>query len=140
MEAALRLDRELPSTLSSIEPVCVELKALLEAARLGDRARFAVELLARECLSNAILHGNQGRAGALVALSVRLGPRWVRLRVGDQGPGFDWRRAMRAAAAAIGPPEATSGRGLCIAALYANRVQFNRRGSQITLWLRRDAR
>jgi serine/threonine-protein kinase RsbW len=90
-------------------------------------------LLARECLNNAVKHGNGGDASKRVALSLRFSKQQIRLRVADQGQGFDWKRALAAA-----PPRRNkeSGRGLKIIRWYAERVRFNARGNEITLWLR----
>lgn len=128
-------DRELcltiPSRLAAIEPVCEQVRALLERRHLED-LEFAVEILARECLNNAILHGNRGVADARVNFGIRIGRKLICLRVTDQGPGFDWRRRIR-----HGLPEDTAveGRGLMVASIYARRIAFNRRGNQVTLWI-----
>ena len=125
-----RLRREVPSRLRAVEAVCREVRALLREHGL-EAAIFAVELSARECLNNAVLHGNRGQATRRVALEMWIGRIWIRLQVTDQGKGFNWRQA-RIESAREGSPH---GRGLAICALYAYRVAFNRRGNRITLWL-----
>jgi serine/threonine-protein kinase RsbW len=120
----------LHSLPEEVDAVCLELRSFLQAhGRAADA--FAVELLAREALNNAVLHGNQSQPDKTARLDVRLGRRWLRLQITDEGPGFNWRAARR------GLPEAdtASGRGLLISDLYADRVAFNQRGNQITLWL-----
>jgi serine/threonine-protein kinase RsbW len=121
----------IPSRLAAIEPVCEQIRGLLARRHLEDM-EFAVEILARECLNNAILHGNYGLADAQVDFGIRIGKRLICLRVTDQGPGFDWRRTIR-----HGLPAESSvdGRGLMLASLYARRIAFNRRGNQVTLWI-----
>ena len=84
----------IPSRLTAIEPVCEQIRGLLGRRHLED-VEFAVEILARECLNNAILHGNRGLDNARVNFGMRIGKRLICLRVTDQGPGFDWRRMVR---------------------------------------------
>jgi anti-sigma regulatory factor (Ser/Thr protein kinase) len=124
------MHRSIPSRLAEVDRVCREARELLEAHGLADRS-FAVELVTRECLCNAIVHGGRGCAEARVTLELRVGRRWVRLQVADEGPGFPWRRASRL------PPDDDSpgGRGLAICALYAERIAFNRTGSRISVWI-----
>jgi serine/threonine-protein kinase RsbW len=121
----------IPSRLAAIETVCEQIRGLLGKRHLQD-VEFAVEILARECLNNAILHGNSGLENARVRFGMRIGKRLICLRVTDQGPGFDWRRMVR-----HGLPEETSvqGRGLAVASIYARRIAFNRRGNEVTLWI-----
>ena len=129
--APLSLHREIPSRLGEVDGVCRDMCSLLRENGL-EGACFSAELLAREALTNAIVHGHRREEMKKVRFDLRVGRRWIALQVLDEGPGFDWRKARRACL-----PEDTSasGRGLCISALYAQRITFNRRGNRITLWL-----
>jgi serine/threonine-protein kinase RsbW len=120
----------MPSTLACVETLCHEIRGRLAAQGLAG-LQFPVELVLRECLCNAVTHGNRCDARKTVRLELRVGRRWIRLQIADEGPGFAWRRARKAPwdVAAI------SGRGLAICALYASRLAFNRAGNQITLWI-----
>ncbi len=122
------------SRLAEVDPVCREIRSLLEDNGQA-AACFPVELLAREWLKNAIVHGNRRDANKKVALKLRIGRKWIYLQIIDEGNGFNWRKARRAP-----PPDNTviSGRGLPISALYAHRVTFNQRGNRITLWLKKQ--
>jgi serine/threonine-protein kinase RsbW len=120
----------IPSALSAVEPVCEKIRSLLEKRHL-ERMRFQVEMVARECLNNAILHGNRARAGRVVKFAMRVGRRLICLRIADQGAGFDWRARKRCWPA----DSAASGRGLMVARAYAERMAFNRRGNQVTVWI-----
>ena len=124
------LSRIIPSRLNAVDAVCLELRAFLSSNNLA-KASFAVELIARECLNNAILHGNKCQAEKKTTLSLRLGRRWMRLQITDEGAGFNWRKARQT----LAHTEDTHGRGISIGIQYADRVSFNRRGNQITLWL-----
>lgn len=123
----------IPSRSDAVDALCGNLRALLERHGLRGVA-FRVELSARECLNNAVLHGNRHQAAKRVAFELRIGRSWIWMQVTDQGRGFNWRRAM-----AAGPADgtATHGRGLAICRHYAQRVAFNRRGNRISLWLKK---
>lgn len=130
----ISLHREIPSRLPEVDILCREIRALLEDNGLA-AVCFGVELLAREFLNNAIVHGNGRDARKKVALNLHIGRKWIYLQIIDQGNGFDWRKARRAP-----PPDDTvsSGRGLSISTLYAQRIAFNQRGNQVTLWLKKE--
>lgn len=128
---AHEMSLSIPSSLAAVERVCEEIRKLLEQHHLG-RAQFAVEVLARECLNNAILHGNQGVEDGRVSFGMHIGRKLIWMRIGDQGPGFNWRRMRRR----LWPSSrSTDGRGLMLATLYAERIAFNRSGNQVTLWI-----
>jgi serine/threonine-protein kinase RsbW len=116
--------------LAEVESLCLKIRALLQSNDLVE-ACFCVELLARECLNNAVIHGNRGDAGKLIELSLCVGRKYLRLQVGDEGPGFAWPEMRRKRLDTVAP----SGRGLKLYELYARRVQFNRSGNRITLWI-----
>jgi serine/threonine-protein kinase RsbW len=127
---AAAFEQRIPPRLAEAESLCLKIRGLLEENDLG-KASFAVELLARECLNNAVIHGNQSRADKSILLRLWLRRNWIRLEVSDQGPGFDWRLAREGKLSITAP----AGRGLMLYALYADRVRFNRSGNQITLWI-----
>jgi len=124
--------REIHSELAEADLLCAEIRELLAPADLNE-ACFAVELLAHESLSNAVIHGNQKSADKRVLLELRFGRNWIRLRVTDEGRGFEWRKE----GLSICDAAATSGRGIALYALYAGRVQFSARGNRVTLWISR---
>jgi serine/threonine-protein kinase RsbW len=120
----------IPSDLSEVDGVCREVRALLERQGVANRS-FAVDLLLREFLNNAILHGNRSDTRKRVQAAVRVGRKWIVMWIADEGPGFDW-RAKRLVPA---DDDAASGRGLAIGALYAQRLKYNRAGNQVTSWI-----
>jgi len=118
------------ASLQEVDSVCVRLRAMMAERCVTPRDLFAVELLAREALTNAVRYGGrEGRPGH-VTLRFRLGCRGVALSVEDEGPGFDWRTFLER------PPddEATGGRGLRIYRTYASRLLFNSSGNRILLF------
>jgi serine/threonine-protein kinase RsbW len=131
----ISLHREVGSNLAEAETICRDIRSLLEDHGLVATVRFSVELAARECLNNAIIHGNRFDAGKRVALDLRIKRKWIYLQIIDEGAGFNWKRRR------VAPPDGTalSGRGLSISAAYAHRITFNRRGNQVTLRLKKSA-
>ncbi|MGA2849361.1 MAG: ATP-binding protein [Terracidiphilus sp.] len=121
--------------MDEVESLGLRIRELLNANGLSELC-FPVELLARECLNNAVIHGNQYAADKSIVVRLWLGRRWIHLEVCDEGPGFEWREACRKKA----DTTRSSGRGLQFYALYAERVCFNRRGNQITLWISKKKR
>ena len=130
--APASLCKTIPSRLEEVESLCVEIRGMLQTAGLSALC-FPVELLARESLVNAVIHGNRNAADKSVGLSVCVGRKWIRLQVTDEGQGFAWRRASQKRL----DTTQCSGRGLQLYELYADRVRFNRRGNQIALWIRK---
>jgi serine/threonine-protein kinase RsbW len=129
------LCQKIPSRAHEAESLCLKVRELLRANGLAESC-FHVELLARECLNNAVIHGNRNAADKSVVLRLLVGRQWIRLQVSDEGPGFAWRKARQQALDTAKP----SGRGLQLCALNAERVRFNRSGSQITLWISKRKR
>jgi anti-sigma regulatory factor (Ser/Thr protein kinase) len=118
----------IPSDLANVEGVCLAAREFLESNGLADRV-FAVDLLLREFVNNAIVHGNGSDASKLVCVEMRVGYKAIALSVTDEGQGFDWRYRRRC----ISGSSDTSGRGLEIGRLYADRMTFNRAGNRVVL-------
>lgn len=122
--------RSVPSRVEEVEGVCALARDLLAGAGLEKR-QFDVDLLLREFMTNAVIHGNGSDRKKRVGVDFRIGPKWIVLHITDEGPGFRWRTKSR-----IPPDErAASGRGLAIGALYAHRTRYNNAGNQVTLWI-----
>lgn len=128
----LSFTQKISSRVEEAESLCLRIRGALVAAGLRGVA-FRVELLARECLANAINHGNRRNVDKSVELRFAMGRKWIRLEVTDEGPGFAWRREQRRKRSTA----ATSGRGVELYSLYAERVGFNRSGNRIRLWVSR---
>ena len=131
---ALKLTRQISSQLEQVDSLCVEIRALLKEKGL-ESASFGTELMARECLNNAVIHGNQKKEGKRVCLNLGSTRDWVFLQVADEGEGFNWRTGGKAAPL---DSDAPSGRGILIISATADRVRFNRKGNQIALWIRKQ--
>jgi anti-sigma regulatory factor (Ser/Thr protein kinase) len=122
----------LAATWESVEAFITRFRR--EVAMPQGVRRFGVELLLREALNNAVLHGSGCDPEKRVHLRLRMDRRRLVVAVSDEGPGFNW-RARRCWQA---DPDAESGRGMGIYRNCANRVRFNDAGNGVTILKRFD--
>lgn len=121
-----RMLATLPATLEAVEGFFDDFRRRMEGT--ATRAeRFAAELLLREALNNAVVHGCRGDAAKRVHCVLRLRGRRLLIAVRDEGEGFNWRATSQSEAAL----EDSSGRGVDILRRYATRVRFNDRGNSV---------
>lgn len=128
MRAGKELGFKLTATPSAIDRLCEGVdRWLVECGLDGDR--FAVAMLLRESLNNAMLHGCCINAEGQISCQLSLAGEWLCIRVDDPGPGFDWIRERNC------PRSDTEchGRGLLILEMYADEVRFNERGNGVIL-------
>jgi serine/threonine-protein kinase RsbW len=122
------LCRSYSSRLEHIDDFCGRAKNALEESGLKDHA-FSVEILLREAMTNAILHGNHLEEGRQVSVCLKRRGNLIIIRVLDEGQGFAC--PSHSSCEEMSPKE--SGRGLQIYTHYASRVGFNRRGNGVVL-------
>ena len=122
------LRAEFPADFSQVDTFCAKVRAWLADNYLQTHV-FAVELLLREALNNAVLHGCGNDPAKRVTAVVSVSNRWIRLEVTDEGRGFDWRKLD----ATVPDGQAASGRGHIIFGQYADEYHFNHAGNQIFL-------
>jgi serine/threonine-protein kinase RsbW len=130
---------ELPSDLTCIEDA---VEFLFRRSELGvsapAREAFKLRVCLCEALSNAMSYGNAGDPGKRVRLEMTLADGLLRVRVTDEGNGFD----------PSGLPDPTAperlgcdgGRGIFLMRELMDDVQFNERGNEVTLLLRLPSR
>lgn len=118
----------LPATLHAIEDFMGEFGRRSRALLVRQNC-FAAELLVREALTNAVVHGCRENPDKQVRCILRLRAGRLLIAVADEGEGFDWRKARRTRACI---PD-SSGRGMEILHRYANQVRFNDRGNVVTM-------
>ncbi len=118
-----------PSYLGAAEGICMLVRHFLMQISMPYLV-FSTELIVRECLNNAITHGNGSDPDKRVKVSITATQSTIRVRVTDQGNGFAWKRLATLRAPA---PASCDGRGLAIIGTYADRVAFNRKGNVITI-------
>ena len=81
---------DMDTDLSNVD-LCVEHIRLFLEKRGEEGHLFAVSLLAREALNNAMIHGNGLDPAKRVSFRFTARDGGYDLEVEDQGPGFDWR-------------------------------------------------
>ena len=118
-----------PSYLGAAEGICMLVRHFLQQIRMPYLV-FSTELIVRECLNNAIHHGNNGDPDKRIKLRVTAARESIRVSVADQGRGFEWRKFVNRQ-----PPSGSecTGRGLAVIGAYASHVAFNRKGNVITV-------
>ena len=138
MKPSVRYGCELWQTLdavpSAVEEFCIEFRRHAEK-HLDRPQRFAAELLVREALNNAVVHGCRSDPSNRFRCALRLGVGRLTIAVIDDGDGFDWRAVLqrRNENTANAAATADSGRGLGILFSYATRVRFNEKGNAVTV-------
>ena len=118
-----------PASLENIEQVCSNALQALDEYSLQIKDLFSFELLLRESLNNAVIHGCH--ENPLLSFSCRLmiSDHELNIEVSDEGSGFDWHGKLQAKPANLDE----MGRGLLIYDLYASSVKFNESGNCVTL-------
>jgi len=119
---------EFPATVAAVEEFLGEFRRQWRD-KLQVAHWFAVELLLREALANAVWHGSNSDPAKVVRCVLRLSARRLVITVRDEGDGFDWRTAGRTEVGSLTP----SGCGIHIYREYATSVRFNHRGNAVTL-------
>jgi serine/threonine-protein kinase RsbW len=123
-----RLEAFFSAELGNVDIFCEDLKKTMNTERLGESI-FVTQLLVREALNNAVIHGCKGKSEKRVDCAVEWDGGFLTVHVEDEGKGFDWlERAPKPA-----DTEADSGRGLSIMKEYAEEVVFNGKGNGLSL-------
>ncbi|HXE74767.1 MAG TPA: ATP-binding protein [Candidatus Xenobia bacterium] len=131
---AHRLELTLPNRLESVE--ASQQAAELVAANLGfeEEAQYRIGLAVRECLANAMVHGNGADSNKTIGLKFLFCPDSLLVQVQDSGPGFD--------PALVPDPRQgmnrlkSSGRGLLLARTFVDELWVARNGNGCCVNLR----
>jgi anti-sigma regulatory factor (Ser/Thr protein kinase) len=145
-EPSLDLDVRADGTIRLICPSRVvyqrpAVERVVEACRhlggLDADAAFRLQVAMGEAVANAILYGNGEDPSRFVTIEAEARPEFVKVRVADEGTGFD--------PGSIPDPTGTQGvqrsrgRGLFLLRSLMDEVSFNEIGNQVTLVLRATA-
>ncbi|MBF0112491.1 MAG: ATP-binding protein [Desulfamplus sp.] len=94
---------------------------------------FAIQLVMREGLTNAVRHGNSLNPSKMVRVLVEMRHNEVLyIEIEDQGKGFDWRNEQHKGIDDI-DEDSYHGRGLMIMEQYFSRYWYNDAGNKLTL-------
>ena len=106
------------------------LQTLLKKGLIQENEKFNIDLVLRESINNAILHGNRTDIRKKVILKVFHNSHYIKITIQDQGLGFDWHSRE---IVELSDSE-THGRGLFIIKLYSDKYYYNSKGNKLTLF------
>ena len=119
----------IPARLEQIDLICSELRRWLTEQNMQAH-QFGFELLLREALNNAILHGCKLNPDRHVEIEFSRKGSELKITINDDGSGFDWRSLIQRD---LVETERENGRGLKLYQLYSDHFEFNDPGNQVTL-------
>jgi serine/threonine-protein kinase RsbW len=128
------LDRDYASTLESVDVVEADILKAATAAGFGEDEQHGIGMAVRECMVNAVVHGNRYNKNKLVHVNVTKSASDFTIRITDQGEGFETERVPD-------PLDETnilrhSGRGLFLMAAFMDDVKVQKvapSGTEVTL-------
>ena len=88
-EASRTVEQVLESTLESVDQAERVTLDLARESGFGEEDLDRIGMSVRECVVNAVVHGNRYNANKKVQLSIFRTPRQFTVRIADQGEGFD---------------------------------------------------
>lgn len=133
----MKADLVLASRLQEVTIFMQRLLQLLTTYEFETNDVFAIQLAVEEALVNAIKHGNQMDRCKHVLVAIHLGRKEFRIRIRDEGKGFDPSDIPDP----TGPEnrERMGGRGLWLIRHYMHEVRYNGKGNTITLIRQRSS-
>jgi serine/threonine-protein kinase RsbW len=88
-DASRTIEQVLDSTLESVDQAEHLTLELARESGFGEEDLDRIGMSVRECMVNAVVHGNRYNANKKVRLSLSRTPRRLTIRIADQGEGFD---------------------------------------------------
>ena len=86
------LDRDYASTLESVDFVESDVLKAAADAGFGEDDQHGIGMAVRECMVNAVVHGNRYNKNKHVHVSVIRSETDLTIRIADQGEGFETER------------------------------------------------
>jgi serine/threonine-protein kinase RsbW len=83
------LEQDYPSTLESVDKAEGEILSAAARAGFDEDERHRIGMAVRECMVNAVVHGNRYNRNKLVHVAVTKSKDRFRVRITDQGEGFE---------------------------------------------------
>ena len=125
---ALYLD--FPAQVENIEHMCARAKEFLVSKNITTES-FAILLVVREMVNNAVIHGSQLNPHMQVRVVLTLDEHGVlHIQIQDQGNGFDWQSRLQSE---VPDSEGCSGRGIRIVQCYADACTYNPSGNIVQI-------
>ncbi len=122
----------LPASLNAVDQVLPKMIAFLKENLITGNI-FTYNYIMREAINNAVIHGCRQDRSKTITVDIELSPETLKLRVEDEGDGFDWKAVL---AKQLVSPECTHGRGLCSMAKFNFDAHYNEKGN--ILYLHKD--
>ena len=118
---------------STLDDVIIQVASIILHLdqEIGEYNRFALDLVLREVLNNAVIHGNKADSEKSISLKLKAEAGQFRIVVEDEGDGFDWQSTIYGDA----DPQDDHGRGFPIFHSYCNEVELNEKGNRVSLTL-----
>src|SRR3954471_11883181 len=88
-DASRTIEQVLDSTLESVDRAEGVALELARESGFGEEDLDRIGMSVRECVVNAVVHGNHYNSHKKVQFAVSRTPRQLTIRVADQGEGFD---------------------------------------------------
>jgi serine/threonine-protein kinase RsbW len=121
----------IPSLIQNIQIIESFIDNAKEDFDINDDLYGNIMISVTECISNAIVHGNQSNSGKMVHLELQLEPGLLRCSIEDEGNGFDFNQLPDP----TDPEnlEKTGGRGIFLMKHLSDEVKFEEGGKKTVL-------
>ena len=121
----------IPSLIENIQIIESFIDNAKEDFEINDDLYGNIMISVTECISNAIVHGNQSKASKMVHLELQLEPGLLRCSIEDEGNGFDFNQLPDP----TDPEniEKVGGRGIFLMKHLSDEVKFEEGGKKIVL-------
>ena len=83
------LDHQYPSTLESVDLAEAEILKAAGSVGFDEDEQHRIGMAVRECMVNAVVHGNRYNRNKKVGVSVSTSPTQFIVRIRDEGEGFE---------------------------------------------------
>lgn len=121
---------KLPSTLKNIDLTSNEMKLFLSKMEITDSADvFAIDLVMREGMTNAVRHGSKGNPDKIIKFTLEYKNKTLVMEIEDEGDGFNWQNQKNNEANI----EDDHGRGFSIMQEFFTEYKYNEKGNKLTL-------
>ena len=121
----------IPSLIENIQIIESFIDNAKENFEINDDLYGNIMISVTECISNAIVHGNQSDSSKMVHLELQLEPGLLRCSIEDEGNGFDFNQLPDP----TDPEniEKVGGRGIFLMKHLSDEVKFEEGGKKIVL-------
>ena len=130
-KSIVRKEFQVPSDLSSVQKESANILSFLKPLGLGDVFCFDIRLCLEEALINAMKYGNKLNQDLKVRVDVEYDEEEIRIRVEDQGEGFQLKKLDRCTEGENLWKQ--SGRGVYLIHHLMDKVEYNQKGNSLLM-------